>query len=356
MDAGGAETFLMKIYRSLDHEKYQMDFCVSTKKKGIYDEEIKKLGGKIYHIPMKSRHPFKSFNAIKKITNDNNYNYVLRTSQQSLATLDLLAAKIGGAKKIIYRSSNAGLTGGFMSKLINKIFFIFPRIIPNVKIAPSTEAAEYVFGRNSVKKGKVIILPNGLDYDKFRFNSKIRNKIRKELNISSKTILYGHIGRFNIQKNHVFLLDVFKKIHDKNSDSKLLLIGNGELEATIKSKINDLNIKNSIIMLNVRNNVNEYLMAMDLMIFPSLFEGMPNVIIEAQATGLKCIVSDTITKEANITGSVDYVSLNSKADNWAKKALSVPKNKRYNTYTSFEKNGYLIADVTKKFIKIIYEK
>ena len=198
MDRGGAETFLMKIYRKIDKTKFQMDFCVSKQTPGFYDEEIKSLGGKIFYIPPKSKNPFKNFLEIKRIVKRENYNSVLRTSQQSLATLDLLAAKFGGAKKLIYRSSNAGLTGGKISIFINKIFSFLPKIIPNVKIAPSVEAGEFVFGKNR----DFYILHNALNYEDFKFNKNIRNKIRNELNVGNKT-LYGHVGRFNVQKNHI---------------------------------------------------------------------------------------------------------------------------------------------------------
>ena len=353
MDTGGAETFLMKIYRLLDKSKYQMDFCVSANKKGFYDDEIKKLGGKIYNIPMKSEHPIKSFRAIKYMVKSGNYQRVLRTSQQSLAAIDLLAAKFGGAKKLIYRSSNAGLTGNFISKIINKLFGFLPRMIPNIKIAPSTEAAEFVFGSRSVQKQKIIILHNGLDYEKFCFNKKIREKIRCELEIDDKTILYGHVGRFNVQKNHLFLLDVFKKIHDQKSNSMLILIGNGELEEDIRQKIKTLKIEKNVKILGVQENVNEYLMAMDLMIFPSLFEGMPNVIIEAQATGLKCFASNTITKEANITGLVRYIDLDASIDNWANEIMKEDLQERIDTSTFFKNSGYLMSDVIKVFVDVV---
>ena len=208
MDRGGAETFLMKVYRCLDKSKYQIDFCVSKKNKGFYDDEIKKMGGKIFYVPPKSKNPFKSFFEIKKLVKKEKYDSVLRTSQQSLATLDLLASKLGGASKLIYRSSNAGVTNG---KFINKVFGFLPKVIPNVKIAPSTEAAEFVFGKIAVKNNKVTILHNALNYDDFKFNEKNRDKIRTELNVGNKT-LYGHVGRLNKQKNHMFLLSIFEEI------------------------------------------------------------------------------------------------------------------------------------------------
>ena len=342
MNRGGAETFLMKVYRVLDKNKYQMDFCVNTE--GAYDEEIRKMGGKIFYIPTKSKNLLKSFFAIKRIVKENKYKSVLRTSQQSLATLDLMAAKMGGAKKLIYRSSNAGLTGGKLSKLINKIFSFLPKVIPNVKVAPSTEAAKFVFGKKSVEKNEVFILHNALKYENFKFNEESRERIRKELKIDDKFV-YGHVGRFNIQKNHEFLLEIFKHIHEREQNSVLILIGEGELKQRILNKINELNIENSVILLEPKQNINEYMMAMDLFIFPSFFEGMPNVIIEAQATGLPCVISDSITKEANITGSVKYINLDNGAEYWADAILNSMPDKRYDYYEEFLKKGYCIEDV-----------
>lgn len=344
MDRGGAETFLMKVYRALDKKKYQIDFCVSKKESGFYDDEIKKLGGNIYIVPPKSKNFLKNFNCIRTLVKKNKYESVLRTSQQSLATLDLLAAKIGGAKKLIYRSSNAGVING---KLINSLFGFLPRIIPNVKIAPSSEAGDFVFGKNNYS-----ILHNALNYDNFELNNNIRIEIRNELKINEKKV-YGHIGRFNVQKNHMFLLDIFKEIVKNDNNSVLLIIGEGELEKNIKNKIKELELEKNVLMLGPKKNVNEYLMAMDKIIFPSFFEGMPNVIIEAQASGIPCYISNTITKEANITGLVTYIDLNKSSKEWADTIMN-DKMKRKNTKYDFVSNKYMIEQIVEDFIKKCY--
>ena len=321
MDRGGAETFLMKIYRCLDKNKYQMDFCVSKKEKGFYDDEILSLGGKIFYVPPKSKNPFKTFIEIKKIVKSENYNYVLRTSQQSLAALDLLAAKLGGAEVLIYRSSNAGMTGNKINKIINKFFSFLPKIIHNA-----------------------------LDYKLFKFNSNIRNKIRDELKIKNQ-LLYGHIGRFNIQKNHLFLLDIFNEILKREKNSMLLLIGEGEEKSKIISKLNELKLEKNVIILKPQPNVNEYLMAMDKLIFPSLFEGMPNIVIEAQATGLPCYVSSAITKEAKITNLVKYISLTEKITNWAETILNDKLTTRKSYEKDFFEKKYMIEEISEEFVK-----
>lgn len=355
MDAGGAETFLMKVYRKLDKTKYQLDFCVSKKSSGYYDDEIRKLGGKIYYVVPKSKNALKNFFSIKKLVSEHQYQYVLRTSQQSLAALDLLAAKLGGAKTLVYRSSNAGMNGGKLKKLINKIFHFLPNTIANVKLAPSTEAAEYVFGKKNVEKNKVCILHNALDYDLYQYDSKIRDSIRKKLKIDNKFVI-GHVGRFNIQKNHKFLLEVFNVIHKMEPNSCLLLIGEGELEKEIKADIKNLGLENSVKLLGIRKDIAELMLAMDVYLFPSFYEGMPNTIIEAQATGLKCVLSSTITKEADITGNLTYVSLDKSAEEWADIVLNLAHYQRKNYKKEFEKSGYTIDSSVKQFVNTIFEK
>lgn len=353
MDAGGAETFLMKVYRTLDKKKYQMDFCVSKKENNFYEEEIKNLGGNLFYVPPKTKHPIKNFFAIIKLVRQQKYKYVLRTNQQSLSVIDLIAAKLGGAKKLIFRSSNAGLTGGFFGKFINKLFSFLPRTIPNVKIAPSSEAAIYVFGKKQFNEGKVIILNNAIDFEKFEFNEEKRKEKRKELKVDDKFVV-GHIGRFNEQKNHTFLIDIFEKIYQKNKNAILLLVGKGELEQQIKNQVKEKKLDKNVIFLGIRKDIPELLMSMDIFLFPSFFEGMPNTIIEAQATGLKCILSDTITKEANITGLLEYISLSENADYWSSKIENVKTLNRNNVNKEFSKKGYTIDKVSEKFIKIVF--
>jgi len=356
MNAGGAETFLMRIYRALDKKKYQMDFLVTSKEIGFYDKEIQSMGGKIFHSVPKSKNPIKSFFNIKKTVKDEQYKKVLRISHYSLSTLDLLAAKFGGAKKLIYRSSNSNISGGPLKRILNMIFGFLPKLIPTIKIAPSTEAAEFVFGKKSIKKGNVSIIKNAIELDNFIFNQNIRLNIRKQFNIDDKLII-GHIGRFSYQKNHAFLIDIFYEISKTHPDCVLMLVGNGELEKDIKHKINNYGLDEKVIFAGIRSDIAHILMAMDVLIFPSFFEGMPNVVIEAQATGLPCLISDKITKEANITGLVNYLSIKDNPSIWANKAISLAKNtdRNINYKKSFQKNGYDINLEIEKFIKLIFE-
>lgn len=354
MNTGGAETFLMKIYRALDKSKYQMDFCLTDKNPGFYDSEILEMGGRIYYITKKTENLPKCLNDIRKVVKDNNYKYVMRISAQSLSVLDLIAAKLGGAKKIVYRSTNSGVESK-KEEILNKIFFFLPRIIPNVKIAPSTEAAKFIFGEKCIERKKVFLLNNAIDTKLFLYNEKKRSEIRKCLNVEN-SIVIGHIGRFSEQKNHKFLLDIFKEILNIEESAKLLLVGTGEIKIKIEQYAKELGIFSKINFMGVRSDIPDLLLAFDIMVFPSFYEGMPNTIIEAQATGLKCIISDTITKEANISGNVEYLSLDMSAKEWAEKVLSkIEKEKRRDCCKLYVNKGYDIENVIKKFEKLIFE-
>ncbi len=352
MNAGGAETFLMKMYRKFDKSKYQMDFCVASIQEGFYEKEILDLGGKIYRITPKIKNPIKNFLDIKNIVKNNDYKYVLRVSQHSLSTLELLAARLGGAKKIAFRSSNTNPGNSKLSLLIHYVFRPFANLITNVKIAPSTEAALFMFGKRVVKNKKFYLLNNGLEIKDYEYSEENRKKIRKELGLKNE-FLIGHIGRFSKQKNHKFLLDIFKEFLKKNSNSLLLLIGIGELENEIKDYAKELNIYNKIIFYGPSNKTSQIYSAIDYLVFPSLYEGMPNVVIEAQASGLECLVSDTITKECNLTNKVKFKSLQDSPKEWSKE-IKLEKSNRSDVVKFLYDNHYNIDDVVLTFEKIIF--
>ncbi len=355
MDAGGAETFLMKMYRSIDKDKYQMDFCVSARRKGFYDDEIEEMGGRIIPTSPKSKGFIKSFKSIKKIVKQNKYEYVLRVSQHSLSAMELVAARAGGARTLIYRSSNSSTGGGLINRILHRLCLFMSIGVPDVKIAPSTEAAEFMFGKNSVKKGRAHLLHNAIDIDKYLYNQAARESVREELDISDKLVV-GHIGRFAPQKNHEFLLDIFGEISKRQENAVLLLVGTGELQEKIKKKAHDMEIADKVMFLGVRSDIPKILSAMDIFLFPSFFEGMPNTVIEAQGSGLSCIIADTITKEADITGLVEYMPLSADKEAWAKKCIDTMKSigERRNTKEDFVREKYDIKSGAEEFVRLIF--
>ena len=276
----------------------------------------------------------------------------MRVNEHSLSVLDLIAAKLGGAKYLIMRSSNSNSAGGRISKILHKLFLFLPRTIPNIKIAPSSEAAIYTFGKKQLKKGKVKILKNAIEYEQFVYNSQKREDIRKKLGVDDKIVI-GHIGRFNEQKNHKFLIEVFKEIAEKNDKCLLLLVGDGTLMDKTKEQVKAMNLDKKVLFLGVRKDVPELLMGMDVFVFPSFYEGMPNTVIEAQSAGLKCLISDSITKEAKITPLVEYVSLDENAKEWANKVLENIDYVRENQTQRIIDNGYEIKSTCQQFLEMI---
>ena len=357
MNAGGAETFLMKLYRNIDRTKYQMDFCVAIKEPGIYDNEIKSLGGKILYTTPKSKGAVKSFMSIRKIVSENKYEYVMRVSQHSLSGIELIAAKLGGAKTTIFRSSNTQTGGGFINRFLHKICLPITKFVPDIKIAPSTEAADFMFGKNSVKKRNVLIIPNALNIDSYIYDNKNRFKCREELNLHDKVVI-GHIGRLTHQKNHNYLIDIFAEIKSEINNAVLLIIGKGELKSEIEEKVEKLSLADSVMFLGVREDIPKLLSAMDIFVFPSFFEGMPNTVIEAQTSGLPCVIADTITREVAVTKYVKFLSLNDSAEIWASKILeflNTSDDQRKLAAEEMRSNGYNIEDTVQLFVNNIFD-
>lgn len=353
MNAGGAETFLMKIYRQLDKTKYQMDFCVNTAKKCFYDKEIENMGGRFFRIPPKSQNVAQFTNALEELVSKEGYKYVLRITSNAAGFLDLKIAKHAGAKVCAARSSNSSDGAGWKVKLAHLAGRLLYEKYVDVKIAPSDLAAEYTFGKQAVRQGTVHFLHNAIDLDTYCFREEDRNTVRMELGIDDK-LVFGHVGRFSNQKNHAFLLEIFSEIVKRHSNSVLVLVGEGEKEQEIHQKATVLNVENKVIFAGIRSDIPQLLSAMDVFVFPSFYEGMPNTVIEAQATGLPCVISDTITKEANITGLVEYLSLSSSAEQWAETALGKTSNQRKNTKRDILERQYDIASVTKQFVALMF--
>ena len=353
MNAGGAETFLMKQYRCMDREKYQMDFCVNVEERGYYDDEIESMGGRIYRIPPKSEDFKKSLKALENIVRENGYESVLCSSVKPGTALELIAAKKGGATRLIYRSSNSSVDGGFKQKLLHNTIGQLAKNVPTVKFAPSKEAAEYCFGKGCIEKGRAHLLHNGIDTSVYRYSDETRAVMRKELGIESEFVV-AHVGRFSKQKNHAFLLDIFNEMLKIKPDSVLMLIGMGELEDEIKQKAKQLNITDSVRFLGIRSDVPQVLCAADVFVFPSFYEGMPNTVIEAQALSLHCVISDRITPDADITGLVEYMPLGD-AKQWANTAVKYAEGYSREDMTAiFKEQKYDSETTSREFVKYCF--
>lgn len=356
MNVGGAETFLMKIYRNLDRGLYQMDFAVSVDERGYYDDEIKELGGKIIHITNKKRGLIKNFISIIKVVKNNKYKYVLRTSQHSLSALELIAARLGGAKVCVFRSSNSHTGGGRLTSILHYVFRFLPKFCADVRLAPSVEAANFMYGKRFSSTGRVLWLHNGIDCDLYKYSPEKRSHFRELNRIKSDTVVMGHIGRFNWQKNHIRLVELFYEFHKQTPNSVLLLVGKGELEEMIRGKVKELGLSEHVIFLGVRSDIPDVLSALDVMVFPSFFEGMPNTIIEAQASGLPCVISNEITQEVRIINSLRFMPLEASNEEWVRVIRHICNERRIdNVDAVFKEREYHISSVVEQFVNYVFQ-
>lgn len=352
MNLGGAETFVMKIFRKTDRTKIVFDFLINELDEDYYILEIKNLGGKIYPGCSKSKNLVKSLFTVFRVVYDNHYTIVFRLAEHPLSSLDLLSAKLGGAKRTIARSTNTSAEGP-LSNITAMLARKLMNIVTTVKLAPSTEAAEWIFGKKAVALNKTIILKNAIDLDVYKYNLEERQKVRKEFHLENKYII-GHIGRFNNQKNHTFLIRIFSEIKKYDNNAVLLLVGQGELEKNIRLQVKQMGLQKCVIFAGIRTDIPGILSAMDIFVFPSLYEGMPNVVIEAQATGLPAVISDTITKEVKLTDLIKFCSLNDDVQKWTNTILNSKKrdDKKCVKYQNIlRKKGYSIE----KSVKILEE-
>lgn len=365
LQAGGIENFIMNVYRNIDREKVHFDFLVTRDEKEFFEDEIKTLGGNKFVIESnKNENVFirvlKESRKIGKFLKDNKYDVVHVHSGTPLRVFYLRAAKKAGVNKRIYHSHSAEVKGPHNGLKVKKVIFkilkkLFPIYATNY-FACSELAADWMYPKKLIKQQKVLVINNGIDIEKFRYNEQVRNEYRKNLNIENKKVI-GHIGRFNHQKNHTFLLDIFKEIVYKNKDYMLLLLGNGELREEIENKAKALGIEENVKFLGVRNDVEKVMQAMDLFLLPSNYEGLPVVGIEAQATGLPMVCSDNITREVCITNNVEMISLSKSAKEWADIILdNIEKFERKDTSENVKNKGYDIKDVARKIEKLYGEK
>ena len=351
LNAGGAETFMMKIYRGIDRNKYQLDFIVCEE--GIYDQEVMSLGGKIYSIPLRTKKFWGAMKSIYNIVRENKYCTVIKLGSSPIVLPDLIMAKLGGAKKVCLRSCNAPNNLTKKQRFIDAILRPTMNRITDVKISPSDLAAKYTFGEKCVQNNEVIYLHNAVDLKLFEFCEEKRRLVRSELYIKDDSFVVGHVGRFVNQKNHDFLIDIFCEIKKKHENAVLLLVGDGELKNAIRKKVVLNNLKDSVVFMGVRSDIPNILSAMDVLVLPSFYEGMPNSVIEAQATGLPCLVSDSITKEVNVTNCVDFFSLEKSAKEWANKVDQLKIINRKGIGEIMKEKGYSIEDSIKLFCAII---
>lgn len=341
MGRGGLETMIMNYYRNIDRSKIQFDFLVHRQEEAAYDKEILSLGGHIYRMPVLNPFSKAYFSSLDSFFKKHRYN-IVHSHLDCMSAYPLKIAQKNGVSVRIAHSHNKSQDKNlkYPIKLLSK------RLIPKYAthlFACGKEAGYWMFN------GKpYTILNNAIDAQMYTYNEQIRNEVREELNLTNDNFVIGHVGRFNPQKNHGFIIDVFNAVYKRDKNARLVLVGSGDGQQAIEDKVKSLGLSDSVLFLGSRGDVNRVLQAMDVFLFPSLYEGLPLSIIEAQAAGLPCIISDNVPDECIKTDRVFRYSLGEPADFWADKIFEALKISKKDTLSEIVASGFDIKENSRK--------
>lgn len=351
MGCGGIQQFALEIMKKINKDKFIVDFLLlDDGKTHPFEEVLKDLGICIYKLKGIWLEAPLDFIKYCKALNDffkEHHNYkVVHMHSSSKNFMILKVAKKYGIKVRIAHSHNIGFQSKNKFKIVlGNIFKYTLKKYATHYFACSELAGKWLFGIENVK-----IIHNAVNYDKFKFNEDRRQELRKELGLEEKIII-GNVGRFMNQKNHIFLIDIFNEIHKENENTILMLVGEGEKEQKIRTKVEELGLIDSVKFMGFCNNINELMWCMDVFLLPSLYEGLPVVGIEAQCAGLPCFMSkDVITSEVKITENVKFIGLDKSAEEWADVILKSDLSRR-NTYQEIKDAGYLIEQTVEELEK-----
>ena len=343
---GGVEAVVMNYYRHIDRSKIQFDFICDEDSTDIPYEEIESLGGKVIICPPYQKLP-RYIKDLKRIFKENNYQ-IVHSNINTLSVFPLYAAKRAGVSIRIAHSHSTTNKAEWKKNLLKQLLRPFSKLFATDYMCCSELSGRWLFGNKEYDKGNVYLLNNAIDLNKFKYDEKVRKSKRKEVNIDDDTLVIGHVGRFVKQKNHTFLIDIFNEIYKENNNSILLLIGQGPLEDEIREKVKKLNLENNIKFLGQRDDVNELYQAMDLFIFPSLYEGLGMVLIEAQCSGLPCVASTEVPEVAKVNGNTYFIELEKPTDVWINKINELINQERKINIKRIQDSGFNIRNEAKK--------
>lgn len=349
MNRGGAENMIMNLYRNIDRSAYQFDFVVHRNEKGSFDDEIRKMGGRIYVCP---KYSFKNHFLYKRWWHQFFKNHtdiqIVHSHVRSTASIYLRIAKKYDLKTIAH--SHSVSNGKSFSSLIKFIFQLSICKHSDILLACSTNAGKWLFGKNVCENKKFFVLKNAIDLSKFIFSQSVRTEMRQSLELNDKMV-FVHVGRFHKSKNHSFLLRLFSRIDKSINNARLILVGTGSLFDKIKKKSEKYGLQNKVIFVGTTDCPENYLNASDCFLFPSKWEGLGLSVIEAEANGLKCICSTNVPQETKIIDKCFYISTK-RIDCWAEKAIQVDLDREKDYSMEIKKSGYNVKDTSEQLMSI----
>ena len=340
MGRGGLETMIMNYYRHTNRTKVQFDFLVHRDFTADYDNEILALGGIIYRIPKLNPFSPSYFRALDSFFSEHHYD-IVHSHLDCLSAYPLKIAEKHGVKTRIAHAHNADQDHNF--KYLIKAYA--KRQIPKYAtdfFACSKAAGQWMFPGHEFR-----VLKNAIDAQQFIFNSRTEKEIKNKFGIQDKFVI-GHVGRFSPQKNHNFLIDIFRYVEKSEKSAVLLLLGTGDRMEKIEAKVKKLGLKDKVVFLGSCNDIPEVLQALDVFVFPSLYEGFGIAAVEAQAAGLPCILSDRVPRECKLTENVEFLSLDLSPREWAEHIIRYKGEPKENQFDVICNAGYDIEENAKQ--------
>ena len=354
MNCGGAETLLMHLFRAMDREQVQFDFLVNVFEPMFYEAEIERLGGRIYRMPFLTKvTPPVYAQKLFRFFKEHPYK-IVHAHLETTTGLILREAKRAGVPVRIAHSHNSRFTHTGVTALPENLFKAYCRtyIVPNATklFSCSEKASEWLYGKHA---GESTLLRNGIDTAACAWNAQTRQAVRQELSLGD-CFVFGHVGRFNDQKNHAFLIETFRQYHAQSPNSVLLLVGDGDLAENIHRTVQRAGLQDSVRFLGLRDDVPRLLQAMDCFLLPSKFEGLPLVLVEAQAAGLPCLAADTVSSMADLHAA-PFRFLPLIYDDWVQAMRDVPHTRAEHADQTVAQSGYDSRTQAEKLQKFYLE-
>ena len=341
LDYAGVENVVMNYYRNINRDEIQFDFITCSEKPERFDEEIEKMGGRIFRLPSRNKNPLGYMRALYRVIKTEKYPIVHIEQNSASMAMDALVSRLCGVKTIIGHSHSTSCNVLWQHYL----FRPFVNILLTHRAACSKAAGKWVFGN----KKDVLIVNNAISAEKYSFNADVRQRVRAEYSLEDKFVV-GFVGRFENMKNLPRLVDIFTVIKHKCPDAALMLVGDGSLRDSLEDYLKSHGVADACVFTGKCDRVHEMYNAMDVFVLPSLYEGLPLVCVEAQTSGLSCVVSDSVSVPP-ITDGVIYCALEKSDDEWADEILKAPITDRQNTKSALVDSGYDIKTEAKRLEK-----
>lgn len=335
---GGVETFIINCVNYLSEKEYVVDFVVMDQYPEYLEERVHRSVN-VHLVPSRMRNPIRYQSKMDKVVSKGRYDIIWA----NFCTLTDIAVLISGKKyHVPVRIAHAHSSQNMGGKLVLATHLFHKAVIQRYAThfySCSNAAGEFMFGKKIVEGSSYHEMKNGIDSECYDYNKQVREEVHKEFQVENKIVI-GHVGRFSDEKNHEFLVQIFSEFHKRHPESVLMLVGNGALKSKIEKTAEELQIKNEVLFLGVRTDVNRLMQGMDLFVLPSKFEGLPFVVIEAQAAGLPCVLADTVTRQAKITDLVSFESLDAPVKKWVTDLETMLQIERRSQKENIKKAGY----------------